>query len=148
MPCDCRLCTRCCSRFSIAAHKCTMGHDTSALGTSLARAICPTVGTGLPVTLTASARATHTHYNDLMNLKLLLLIRMTAMGLLCWLAVSVYVVGQAGRSAAQDIAGVANQLQPMVAADVMRRSASLDSDARQPDLGGAAARFPEPMCLR
>jgi two-component system, NarL family, sensor histidine kinase UhpB len=83
-----------------------------------------------------------------MNLKLLLLIRMTLMGLLCWLAVSVYVVAQSGRRAAQDIAGVADQLQPMVAADVMRRSASLDSDARQPDLGGAAARFPEPMCLR
>jgi signal transduction histidine kinase len=70
------------------------------------------------------------------------------MGLLCWLAVSAYVVGQSGRRAAQDIAGVADQLQPMVTADVMRRSASLDSDARQPDLGGAAARFPEPMCLR
>jgi two-component system, NarL family, sensor histidine kinase UhpB len=93
-------------------------------------------------------RASDTHYNELMNLKLLLLIRMTAMGLLCWLAVSVYVVGQAGRRAAQDIAGVADQLQPMVTADVVRRSASLDSDARQPDLGGAAARFPEPMCLR
>ena len=83
-----------------------------------------------------------------MNLKLLLLIRMTLMGLLCWLAVSVYLVGQSGRRAAQDIAGVADQLQPMVAADVMRRWASLDLDARQPDLGGAAARFPEPMCLR
>jgi two-component system sensor histidine kinase UhpB len=83
-----------------------------------------------------------------MNLKLLLLIRMTLMGLLCWLAVSVYVVAQSGRRAAQDIAGVADQLQPMVAADVMRRWASLDLDARQPDLGGAAARFPEPMCLR
>jgi two-component system, NarL family, sensor histidine kinase UhpB len=83
-----------------------------------------------------------------MNLKLLLLIRMTLMGLLCWLAVSVYVAGQSGRRAAQDIAGVADQLQPMVAADVMRRWVSLDSDARQPDLGGAAARFPEPMCLR
>jgi two-component system, NarL family, sensor histidine kinase UhpB len=83
-----------------------------------------------------------------MNLKLLLLIRMTLMGLLCWLAVSIYLVGQSGRRAAQDIAGVADQLQPMVAADVLRRWVSLDSDARQPDLGGAAARFPEPMCLR
>src|SRR5579863_4098772 len=83
-----------------------------------------------------------------MNLKLLLLIRMTLMGLLCWLAVSVYVVGQSGRRAAQDIAHVADQLQPMVATDVMRRWVSLDLDARQPDLGGAAARFPEPMCLR
>src|SRR5579863_10596202 len=83
-----------------------------------------------------------------MNLKLLLLLRMTAMGLLCWLAVSAYLVGQSGRRAAQDIASVADQLQPMVAADVMRRWVSLDLDARQPDLGGAAARFPEPMCLR
>jgi two-component system sensor histidine kinase UhpB len=83
-----------------------------------------------------------------MNLKLYLLIRMTLMGLLCWLAVSVYLVGQSGRRAAEDIAAVADQLQPMVAADVMRRWASLDSDSRHPDLGGAAARFPEPMCLR
>src|ERR1700733_1072366 len=83
-----------------------------------------------------------------MNLKLYLLIRMTLMGLLCWLAVSVYLVGQSGRRAAEDIAAVADQLQPMVAADVMRRWASLDSDVRHPDLGGAAARFPEPMCLR
>src|ERR1700733_9544114 len=83
-----------------------------------------------------------------MNLKLYLLIRMTLMGLLCWLAVSVYLVGQSGRRAAEDIAAVADQLQPMVAADVMRRWASLDADVRHPDLGGAAARFPEPMCLR
>ena len=83
-----------------------------------------------------------------MNLKLHLLIRMTLMGLLCWLGVSIYLVGQSGRRAAQDLTIVADQLQPMVAADVMRRWASLDSDARHPDLGGAAARFPEPMCLR
>ncbi|HEX2789265.1 MAG TPA: HAMP domain-containing protein [Steroidobacteraceae bacterium] len=83
-----------------------------------------------------------------MNLKRLLLIRMTLMGLLCWLGVSVYLVGQSARREAEDITTVANQLQPMVASDVMRRWASLDSDARQPDLGGAAARFPEPMCLR
>jgi two-component system sensor histidine kinase UhpB len=43
---------------------------------------------------------------------------------------------------------VANELQPIVAADVMRRWVSVDADARRPDLGGAAARFPEPMCLR
>jgi signal transduction histidine kinase len=82
------------------------------------------------------------------NLKLHLLIRMTLMGVLCWLGVSIYLVGQSGRRAGEDIATVANQLQPMVAADVMRRWVSLDSDSRRPDLGGAAARFPEPMCLR
>ena len=96
----------------------------------------------------SAIRGTHTDYNGLMNLKLHLLIRMTLMGLLCWLGVSVYLVGQSGRRAAEDIASVADQLQPMVAADIMRRWASLDSDARHPDLGGAAARFPEPMCLR
>jgi two-component system sensor histidine kinase UhpB len=83
-----------------------------------------------------------------MNLKLHLLLRMTLMGLLCWLGVSAYLVGQSGRRAAADLATVADQLQPMVTADVMRRWVSLDSDARHPDLGGAAARFPEPMCLR
>ncbi len=83
-----------------------------------------------------------------MNLKLYLLIRMTFMGLLCWLGVSIYLVGQSGRHAAQDIATAADQLQSIVAADVARRWAALDSDARHPDLGGAAARFPQPMCLR
>jgi signal transduction histidine kinase len=83
-----------------------------------------------------------------MNLNLHLLIRMTLMGLLCWLGVSIYLVGQSGRRVAQDINTVADELQPMVAADVMRRWVSVDSDVRRPDLGGAAARFPEPMCLR
>ncbi|HEY6453515.1 MAG TPA: ATP-binding protein [Steroidobacteraceae bacterium] len=83
-----------------------------------------------------------------MNLKLQLLIRMTLMGLLCWLGVSIYLVAQSGRRAAEDLARVADQLQPIVAADVRRRLVSLDSDARRPDLGGAARRFPEPMCLR
>jgi two-component system, NarL family, sensor histidine kinase UhpB len=96
----------------------------------------------------SSIRGNRTDYNALVNLKLHLLIRMTLMGLLCWLGVSIYLVGQSGRRAAQDITTVANQLQPMVAADVMRRWVSLNSDARHPDLGGAAARFPEPMCLR
>ncbi len=89
-----------------------------------------------------------TFYNALMNLKLHLLIRMTLLGLLCWLAMSIYLVEQSGRRAARDIATVASQLQPIVAADVMRRWVSVDSDARHPDLGGAAARFPDPLCLR
>jgi two-component system sensor histidine kinase UhpB len=96
----------------------------------------------------SSIRGTHTDYNGLMNLKLHLLVRMTLMGLLCWLGVSIYLVGQSGRHAARDIAAMADQLQPIVTADVMRRWISLDSDARHPDLGGAAARFPEPICLR
>jgi two-component system sensor histidine kinase UhpB len=96
----------------------------------------------------SSIRRAHTDYNRLMNLKLYLLIRMTLMGLLCWLGVSIYLIGQSGRHAAEGLTTVANQLQSMVAADVMRRWVSLDSDARHPDLGGAAARFPEPLCLR
>jgi two-component system sensor histidine kinase UhpB len=96
----------------------------------------------------SSIRGTHTDYNGPMNLKLHLLIRMTLMGLLCWLGVSIYLVGQSGRRALEDITTVANQLQPIVTADVMQRWVSLDSDARHPDLGSAAARFPEPMCLR
>lgn len=102
----------------------------------------------MPATTQSSIGGAHTDYNGLMNLELHLLIRMTLMGLLCWLGVSIYLVGQSGRRATEDTTAVANQLQPMVAADVMRRWVSLDSDARHPDLGGAAARFPEPMCLR
>jgi signal transduction histidine kinase len=83
-----------------------------------------------------------------MNLKLYLLVRMTLLGLLCWLGVSAYLVDESGRRAVEDLTTIANQLQPMVADDVMRRWGSLDADVRHPDLGGAAARFPEPMCLR
>lgn len=96
----------------------------------------------------ACVRGPHTEYNALVNLKLHLLIRMTLLGLLCWLGVSIYVVGQSGRRAAQGLVRMADQLQPIVAADVMRRLISVDLDGRYPDLGGAAARFPERMCLR
>lgn len=84
----------------------------------------------------------------MMNLKLHLLTRMTLLGLLCWLCVSIYVVSQSGRRAAEDLGRMADGLQPIVAADVMRRLISVDLDGRYPDLGGAAARFPERMCLR
>jgi signal transduction histidine kinase len=96
----------------------------------------------------SSIRGSHTDYNVSMNLKLHLLIRMTLLGMLCWLGVSIYLVAQSGRREAQEVLTIANQLQPMVTSDVMRRWISVDTDARYPDLGGAAARFPNPMCLR
>ena len=102
----------------------------------------------MPATMLSPVRATLADYNGGVNLKLYLLVRMTLLGLLCWLGVSAYLVGESGRRAAEDITTIANQLQPMVADDVMRRWGSLDADVRHPDLGGAAARFPEPMCLR
>jgi signal transduction histidine kinase len=83
-----------------------------------------------------------------MNLKLHLLIRMTLLGLLCWLGMSAYVVARSGRQAAVQMATAADQLQAMLAADIGRRLVSVDADARYPDLGGAASRFPEPLCLR
>jgi two-component system, NarL family, sensor histidine kinase UhpB len=89
-----------------------------------------------------------TDYNGLMNLKLHLLIRMTLTALLCWLGVSFYLVGQSGRRAGEELVTIADQLQPIVTADVLRRWVSLDLDKRYPDLGGAAARFPDPLCLR
>jgi len=83
-----------------------------------------------------------------MNLRLHLLVRMTLVGMLCWLGVSIYLVAQSGRREARQLLSIADQLRPMVTADVMRRWISVDSDARYPDLGSAAARFPNPMCLR
>lgn len=83
-----------------------------------------------------------------MNLKLHLLLRMALLGLLCWLAASAYVVARSGRQAAREIARAADQLQPILESDVGRRMVSLDADARYPDLGWAATRFPEPLCLR
>jgi two-component system sensor histidine kinase UhpB len=77
-----------------------------------------------------------------------LLIRKTLMGMLCWRGVSIYLVGQSGRRALQAIGTMADQMQPMVATDVMRRLISMELDARYPDLSSVAARFPDPMCLR
>ena len=87
-------------------------------------------------------------YNAGMNLKLHLLLRMILLGLLCWLGVSLYVVAQSGRQTALALAATADQLQPLLEADVERRLVSLDADARYPDLAWAASRFPEPLCLR
>ncbi|WP_036516150.1 HAMP domain-containing sensor histidine kinase [Nevskia soli] len=83
-----------------------------------------------------------------MNLKLYLLIRMALLGLLCWLAVSFYVVVQSGRHATREMAEVADQLKSMLELDVGRRLVSVDSDARYPDLSWAASRFPDPLCLQ
>jgi two-component system sensor histidine kinase UhpB len=82
------------------------------------------------------------------NLKLYLLIRMTLVGLLCWLGVSIYVVAQTGRRAVQDISEVADQLQSMVALDVRQRLVSVGSDAGFPALSWIAHHFPDPLCLR
>lgn len=97
---------------------------------------------------TAEPGRPRTDYNGPVNLKLTLLLRMTLIGLACWLGVSIYLVEQSGREAQRHLATVADQLEPMVAADVMRRLISTDLDPRQPDLSGMAARFPEPLCLR
>lgn len=83
-----------------------------------------------------------------MNLKLHLLIRMTLLGLLCWLGFSLYVVIGSGRQVAREIAAEADQLKPMLELEVRRRMASEDVDWASPDLGWAASRFPTPLCLR
>jgi len=83
-----------------------------------------------------------------MNLRADLLIRMTVVGTFCWLAASAYLVAQSGRHEAQEVLKIANQIRPIMTWDVMRRFASVDTDARYPDLGGAASRFPNPVCLR
>jgi signal transduction histidine kinase len=83
-----------------------------------------------------------------MNLRVDLLIRMTVVGTFCWLAASAYLVAQSGQREAQEVLKVADQIRPIMAWDVMRRLGSVDIDARYPDLGGAASRFPNPVCLR
>jgi len=102
----------------------------------------------LPAIETRHREAAQTSYNVPMNLKRHLLLRMTLVGLLCWLAVSVYVVTQAGRRTAQNMAVVADKLQAMVALDVMQRLVSTGSDAGYPALGWVARYFPDPLCLR
>jgi two-component system, NarL family, sensor histidine kinase UhpB len=83
-----------------------------------------------------------------MNLRFALLVRMTVVGTLCWLAASAYLVAQSGQREAQEILKIADQIRPIMTWDVMRRIGSIDADARYPDLGGAASRFPNPVCLR
>jgi two-component system, NarL family, sensor histidine kinase UhpB len=87
-------------------------------------------------------------YNASMDLKLHLLIRMTLLGLLCWLGTSIYVVARSGQQANRQLVAAADQLQLMISADVARRLASSDADARYPELSWAGAHFPEPLCLR
>lgn len=83
-----------------------------------------------------------------MNLKLYLLIRMTLVGLMCWLGVSIYVVAETGRRTVQDVSEVADQLQSMLALDVRQRLVSVGSDAGFPALSWIARHFPDPLCLR
>jgi two-component system, NarL family, sensor histidine kinase UhpB len=82
-----------------------------------------------------------------MNLKRHLLIRISLVGLLCWLGVSIYVVAQAGRRSAQNLSVVADKLQAMVSLDVMQRLLSTGSYAGYPALGWIAEYFPDPLCL-
>jgi len=89
-----------------------------------------------------------TSYNERMNLRRHLLIRVILVGLLCWLVVSIYVVAQAGRRTAQNMSVVADRLQAMIALDVMQRLLATGSDATHPALGWFAGYFPEPLCLR
>src|ERR1700689_5593659 len=94
-----------------------------------------------------------------MDLKLHLLIRMTLMGLLCWLGVSIYLVGQSGRRAAEEAYALFRQHRPDVVVtdlampgasglEAIRRILSADAAARvlvfsmhvSPDLALAAIR--------
>src|ERR1700690_173048 len=83
----------------------------------------------------------------LMNLRQYLLIRVTLVGLMCWVGVSMYVVTQAGRRTAQNMTVVADKLQAMISLDVMQRLLSTGSDAGYPALSSAAGYFADPLCL-
>jgi two-component system sensor histidine kinase UhpB len=83
----------------------------------------------------------------LMNLRQYLLIRVTLVGLMCWVGVSMYVVTQAGRRTAQNMTVVADKLQAMISLDVMQRLLSTGSDAGYPALSSAADYFADPLCL-
>jgi hypothetical protein len=69
-----------------------------------------------------------------MNLRFALLVRMTVVGTLCWLAASAYLVAQSGQREAQESLKIADQIRPIMTWDVMRRIGSIDADARYPDL--------------
>jgi len=83
-----------------------------------------------------------------MNLKRHLLLRMTAVGVACWLAVSGYVVAQSGGRSEQELAALADQLQALLQQDFRQRVTWGDATPESAPLAGIAAAVPEALCLR
>lgn len=83
-----------------------------------------------------------------MNLKLVLLVRMTLVGLLCWVGVSAYVVATSGHRTVATLERIAHQVGKQVAVDLQRRLTVPAHGLGAPDLAGVAAQFVDPMCLR
>lgn len=86
--------------------------------------------------------------NAAMNLKLVLLVRMTLVGLLCWVGVSAYVVATSGHRTVDALERIAHQVGKQVAVDLQRQLTVPARGLGTPDLAGVAAQFVDPMCLR
>ena len=77
-----------------------------------------------------------------------LLIRITAVGLLCWLGVTGAVVWQLQREGRESIEQQADRLQALTELQLRRQLIALESGSRVPDLARVAAVFGRPVCLR
>jgi len=82
------------------------------------------------------------------NLKRYLLIRMTLLGLLCWVAASVYVIASAGQRANAELAEHADLLALRMEIDIARQMTAVVAGHRFPELARVAAQFPDRLCIR
>jgi two-component system, NarL family, sensor histidine kinase UhpB len=83
-----------------------------------------------------------------MNLKLYLLLRMALVAMLCWLCLSLYLVGRSGQQLAQTMASDADQMQELLEIALQRQHTISERGPRMPQLRDLAARFSGPFCLR
>lgn len=83
-----------------------------------------------------------------MNLKRYLLLRMALVAGLCWLVVSLGLVGLSARHMKHSMVRDADQMQSLLEAAMQRQHTSPEPGPRTPHLWQVAGRFTEPFCLR
>ena len=82
-----------------------------------------------------------------MSLTAHLLIRITLVGLLCWLGVTVGVVWQLQHEGRHDVDAQADRLQELTEAQLRRQLIAADAGGRTPDLARVVAVFGRAVCL-
>lgn len=83
-----------------------------------------------------------------MSLTTQLLLRITLVGLLCWLGLSTAMVLRLQQDGQQVIDSQADRLQQLAEMQLRRQLIALDAGTRVPDLARVAANFGRPVCLR
>lgn len=83
-----------------------------------------------------------------MSLTTHLLLRITLAGLLCWLVLTVAILGRLRHEGQAAIDAQADRLKALTEQQVWRQLIALDSGTRIPDLARVAFHFGRPVCLR